>query len=45
MTYNPKTPLKIGIIGAGPVGLTLSAHFIESGAYVVLCDIDDGKNR
>ena len=43
MTYNPKTPLKIGIIGAGPVGLTLSAHFIESGAYVVLCDIDAEK--
>mgnify|MGYP000845696180 CR=1 FL=1 len=43
LTYNPKTPLKIGIIGAGPVGLTLSAHFIESGAYVVLCDIDEEK--
>jgi 2-dehydropantoate 2-reductase len=36
-------PLRVGIIGAGPVGLTLSAHLIESGAFVVLCDIDEQK--
>lgn len=31
---------RIGIIGMGPVGSTLAAHFIEAGAFVVPCDID-----
>jgi NADPH-dependent glutamate synthase beta subunit-like oxidoreductase len=39
MTEKPKTQLKIGIIGAGPVGLTLAAHLIEAGAQVIICDI------
>ncbi|MBC8322930.1 MAG: 2-dehydropantoate 2-reductase [Candidatus Marinimicrobia bacterium] len=43
MTDNSNTPIKIGIIGAGPVGLTLSAHLIEAGAFIVLCDIDEEK--
>ncbi len=43
MTQKLNNPLRVGIIGAGPVGLTLSAHLIESGAFVVLCDIDEQK--
>ena len=39
MTEKPKTQLKIGVIGAGPVGLTLAAHLIEAGAQVIICDI------
>jgi len=31
---------RMGIIGMGPVGSTLAAHFIEAGAFVVPCDID-----
>ncbi|MFQ6677584.1 MAG: ketopantoate reductase family protein [Fidelibacterota bacterium] len=36
-------PLTLGIIGAGPVGLTLAAHLIEAGSQVILCDIDTEK--
>ncbi len=43
MTEKLNTTLRVGIIGAGPVGLTLSAHLIEAGAFVVLCDIDEDK--
>ncbi len=39
MTDNTDTKLRIGVIGAGPVGLTLSAHLIDAGAFVVICDI------
>ncbi len=39
MTDNTDTKLRIGVIGAGPVGLTLSAHLIEAGVFVVICDI------
>jgi 2-dehydropantoate 2-reductase len=38
---NPQ--LKIGIIGLGPVGATLAVHFLEAGAFVVVCDIDPKK--
>ena len=31
--------MKIGVIGMGPVGSILAAHLLESGAYVVSCDI------
>lgn len=30
---------RVGIIGAGPVGLVLAAHLIEAGAFVVPCDL------
>lgn len=30
---------RIGIIGAGPVGLVLATHLIEAGAFVVPCDL------
>ncbi len=43
MTEKLNNSLRVGIIGAGPVGLTLSTHLIESGAFVVLCDIDEQK--
>jgi 2-dehydropantoate 2-reductase len=34
---------KIGIIGLGPVGLTLAAHFKEAGCQVFICDVDKEK--
>jgi len=34
---------KIGIIGLGPVGLTLAAHFKEAGCKVFICDVDKDK--
>jgi 2-dehydropantoate 2-reductase len=34
---------KIGIIGLGPVGLTLATHFKEAGCQVFICDIDKDK--
>ncbi|MCH7613470.1 MAG: 2-dehydropantoate 2-reductase [Candidatus Marinimicrobia bacterium] len=43
MITNTNTQLRIGVVGAGPVGLTLSAHLIEAGAFVVICDILTGK--
>jgi 2-dehydropantoate 2-reductase len=35
--------LRVGVVGVGPVGLTLAAHLIDAGAYVVPCDIDRAK--
>jgi 2-dehydropantoate 2-reductase len=32
--------LRVGVVGAGPVGLALAVHLIEAGAFVVVCDID-----
>ena len=32
--------LRVGVVGVGPVGLTLAAHLIDAGAFVVACDID-----
>lgn len=34
----PERPLRVGIVGGGPVGCTLAVHLKESGAYVVICD-------
>ena len=34
---------KIGIIGLGPVGLTLASHFNEAGCQVFICDVDKDK--
>ena len=34
---------KIGIIGLGPVGLTLASHFKEAGCQVFICDVDKDK--
>ncbi len=34
---------KIGIIGLGPVGLTLASHFKEAGCQIFICDIDKDK--
>ena len=34
---------KIGIIGLGPVGLTLASHFKEAGCKVFICDVDKDK--
>jgi len=36
---NNNNKLRIGIVGIGPVGAVLGAHFIEAGAFVVLCDV------
>ncbi len=33
----------IGIIGLGPVGITLSAHLKEAGCNVFICDVDKEK--
>lgn len=40
MTSFYNNQLRIGVIGVGPVGSTLTAHLIDAGAYVVPCDID-----
>ena len=32
--------LRVGVVGLGPVGLTLAAHLIDAGAFVVACDVD-----
>jgi 2-dehydropantoate 2-reductase len=34
---------KIGIIGLGPVGLTLATHFKEAGCEVHICDVEKKK--
>jgi 2-dehydropantoate 2-reductase len=34
---------KIGIIGLGPVGLTLATHFHEAGCDVHICDVEKKK--
>lgn len=34
---------KIGVVGLGPVGLTLAAHFKEAGCDVHICDIEKKK--
>lgn len=34
---------KIGVIGLGPVGLTLATHFKEAGCDVHICDIEKKK--
>ncbi len=31
--------LRVGVIGIGPVGSILLAHFIEAGAFTVACDV------
>ncbi|MFQ6615739.1 MAG: ketopantoate reductase family protein [Fidelibacterota bacterium] len=31
--------LKIGVVGMGPVGSILAAHFADAGAWVVACDV------
>ena len=38
-----KDQLRVGVIGMGPIGTTLTAHLIEAGAYVVPCDIDRAR--
>lgn len=40
MTKATSEQLRVGIIGAGPVGSTLAVHLAEAGAFVVLCDQD-----
>ncbi|MFH1891492.1 MAG: ketopantoate reductase family protein [Candidatus Zixiibacteriota bacterium] len=35
--------LRVGVIGMGPTGSGLTAHFIDAGAFVVPCDIDREK--
>ena len=35
--------LKIGIIGLGPVGLTLAVHFEQAGCEVAICDSHKDK--
>jgi len=34
---------KLGIIGLGPVGLTLATHFNEAGCEVHICDTEKKK--
>ena len=34
-----QSELRVGVVGLGPVGLTLVAYFIDAGAFVVACDI------
>lgn len=36
-------PLRVAVVGLGPVGGTLAAHLIEAGASVVVCDSDREK--
>ncbi len=44
MTTKPKKKqLRLGIIGMGPIGQTLTAHLIDAGAFVAVCDIDRSK--
>ncbi len=35
--------MRVGVIGAGPVGLILTAHLKEAGAHVIPCDIFHNK--
>lgn len=34
---------KVGIVGLGPIGLTLAVHFKNAGCEVTVCDIDKKK--
>jgi len=34
---------KVGIVGLGPIGLTLAVHFKNTGCEVAVCDIDKKK--
>ncbi len=40
---NNSNQMRIGVVGLGPVGSTLAVHLIESGAFVVSCDIYPDK--
>ena len=40
---NGSGTVRIGVVGMGPVGSILSAHLLESGAYVVSCDISQTR--
>jgi len=35
--------LRVGVVGMGPVGATLAAHFIDAGAFLIACDVDAKK--
>lgn len=37
------TPVKVAVVGLGPVGLILSAHLKEAGCDVAICDFDKVK--
>ncbi len=43
MTKNNNDPLKIGVIGMGPVGSILVALLAEAGAFVIPCDLIPNK--
>ena len=38
-----KSPLRVGIIGMGPIGSILAANLVDAGAFVIACDIDRAK--
>jgi 2-dehydropantoate 2-reductase len=38
-----QSELRVGVVGTGPVGLTLVAYLIDAGAFVVACDIDHAR--
>lgn len=40
---NPKQPLKMGLVGLGPVGMILAVHLKEAGCDIAICDIDKLK--
>ncbi len=37
---NNNGPLRVGVIGLGPVGSIIAAHLAAAGAYVVGCEVD-----
>jgi len=40
---NHNNQLRVGVVGMGPVGATLAAHFIDAGAFLIACDVDAKK--
>ncbi|MAG20800.1 MAG: hypothetical protein CMF77_01340 [Candidatus Marinimicrobia bacterium] len=40
---NDRAKLSVAVVGAGPIGSILSAHLLEAGADVVICDVSQAR--
>ncbi len=40
---NSSERIKVGVVGLGPVGMILSAHLLEAGVDIAICDLDKSK--